>query len=91
MPEENQLKVPLSVDTLLALKQGGFILLGTSTLASGTKEIEDTRIKANSIPLVTYNTFSSAGTLRAVTTKGKLTVTSSNGSDASEFHYLIII
>lgn len=82
---------PLSPDDVYALKNGGLILSGTVTLASGTVDITHRAIKGTSVPLVSYKTNTNAGTLRSVASKGSVTVTSSSGSDASEVYYIILI
>lgn len=93
-PRENatraQIAHPIDSDSVRALKQG-FMLVGTVTLASGTKTVSNPKIRTTSIPMVTYKTSSMTGTLRAVCTDGTLTITSSNVLDASEVHYHIAI
>jgi len=90
---------PLDIDTLFALKTGGFILFGSATLASGVVTVEDRRIKASSIAVVTYQApGGTTGTnLKAACTDGTLTITAVNTSgstvntDTSSVSYLIIL
>jgi hypothetical protein len=89
-PSRAPLSTPLDIDTIFALKNGGLLTSGSVTLVSGAATVTDRRIRTTSVPLLTYKTHSTPGTLRAVCTDGTLTITSSNGSDASEVHYLII-
>lgn len=84
------LNLPLNIDTIFALKNGGFLTFGIATLASGTVTVLDHRIRSVSTPHLTYKTHSSQGVLRAVCTDGTLTIASTSGTDASEVHYLII-
>lgn len=81
---------PLHVDTIFALKNGGFLTLGTATLASGTVTVEDRRIRTTSTVLVTYKTHSSQGVLLALPADGSLAITSTSATDASVVQYLII-
>jgi hypothetical protein len=93
------LPFPLDIDTLHSLKDGGFILAGTATLASGTVTISDRTIRNGSVPFVSYAV--PAGTtgtnLKAVCAQGSLTITAigTGGStvttDTSEVSYLIFL
>lgn len=96
---ERPLSSPLDIDTLFALKKGGFILTGSATLASGVATVVNSRIRGNSTAVVTYLT--PAGTtganLKAVCADGSLTITAiaTDGTtvttDTSEVSYLIIL
>ena len=88
---EKPLSVPLHIDSILALKVGGFIVFGTVTLASGAATIADDRIRSTSKAFVTYQTHSDQGVLLAVCTDGLLSIESTDGSDASEVNYLVIL
>lgn len=90
---------PLTPDMIFALTNGDFILVGKATLASGTKTVDDSRIKASSIAFVSYEGI--AGTLgvalEGACTDGTLTITSydSGGAtetaDTSDVAYIIIL
>ena len=84
------LTTPLHIDTIHALKTGGFLTLGSATLASGTVTVEDRRIRTTSTALVTYKTHSNEGSLLALCADGSVAITSNDGTDASEVQYLII-
>ena len=93
------LPFPLDINTIFALKNGGFILFGTLTLSSGVGTVTDGRIQASSVALVTYKTpGGTTGTnLKAGCTEDTLTVTAVNTSgttvttDTSVVSYLVII
>lgn len=90
---------PLRRNDLFALKQGGFILSGTATLASGTVTVSDRRIQPSSVAIVSYKT--PAGTLgtnlKGLTAAGSLAITavatdrSTVTTDTSAVSYLIIL
>jgi hypothetical protein len=94
-----RLPFPLDIPSLHALKDGGFILSGTATLAAGVAAISDKRIHASSVAVVAYVT--PAGTmganLKGVCTAGTLTITAvksdktTETSDTSLVAYLIIL
>lgn len=97
--EPRELSFPLSINTLHALKRGGFILTGTATLASGVATVAHDRIRGNSTPSVSYS--EPAGTtganLKAVCTNGTLTITAvgTDGTtvttDVSVVSYFIVL
>lgn len=99
--KENLQKLPFPLDpeTIFTLTKGDFILTGKATLASGTVDIDDRRIKLSSVAIVSHETI--AGTLGiaigGVCTDGKLTITSYDSAGATEtletsvVSYLIIL
>lgn len=90
-----RLPFPLDIDSLHSLKKGGFILFGRTTLASGAATVEDRRIQPSSKALVSYDATDSAlsnsGTLSVALSAGQLDIASTDGSDASDVSYLIIL
>lgn len=97
--EVSALPFPLDINTRHALKEGGFILSGIATLASGVATLNDRRIQTSSVATVSYQTpGGTTGTnLKAVCTKGVLTITAvgTGGStvttDTSVVSFLIIL
>ena len=85
------LSIPLNIDTIFALKNGGLILFGTTTLVAGTIAITDRRIRSTSVSIVSHLTHSTPGTLRSVCADGSLTITSSNAGDVSQVQYFVIL
>lgn len=93
------LPFPLDPNALFTLKNGGFILFGKATLASGTATILDRRIKASSIALVQYEVV--AGTigvaLKAICSDGQVVFTSIDATsatktaDTSVVSYIVIL
>ena len=96
---ENVLPFPLDPDTIFALTNGDFILVGKATLVSGTVDIDDRRIKLSSIAIVSHETIAGTlgVTLGGVCADGKLTITSYDSAGATEtsetsvVSYLIIL
>lgn len=98
MPTQS-LATPLDINTLHALKKGGFILFGTLTLVSGVATVTDRRIQTGSVSIVSYAT--PAGTmganLKAACAQGTLTVTSvksdatTQTADTSKVAYFLVI
>ena len=95
MPEKPTLPFPLDPNTRHSLKNGGFIITGRVSLSSGSVTVSDPRIRASSLAFVTYDetdtALSSSGTLSVTVADGSLTIDSTNGSDASDVSYLIIV
>jgi len=99
--EENlqKLSFPLDPETIFALTNGDFILVGKATLISGVVAISDRRVKPSSIAIVSHETI--AGTLGvtlvATCTDGTLTITSKDSAGATEtsetsvVSYLVIL
>ena len=94
-----KLSFPLDPDTIFALTNGDFILVGKATLVSGVVAISDRRIKPSSIAIVSHETIAGTlgVTLGGVCTDSTLTITSydSGGStetsETSVVSYLIIL
>ena len=90
-----ELSFPLTSNDLFALKKGGFILSGTTTLASGAATLSDRRIKPSSKALLGYDVAAKAlthpGILSGACSDGELSIASTSATDASDVAYLIIL
>jgi hypothetical protein len=78
----------------IAIKEGSNAKMGTATLSSGTVTVNTTAVTANSRIFLTVNggTLTNVGTvyISARSAGASFTITSSNGSDASDVAWVII-
>lgn len=81
------LQFPLDVNTLFALKNGGFILSGVATVSGGEAIIGDRRIKPSAVPLITSKGSTSGRAYAADCANGSLTILGDDG----DVYYLIIL
>ena len=93
------LPYPLDINTLFALKTGGFVLFGTAVLDTGVATVTDHRIRASSIVIACYTAPNGTmgANLKAVCAQGSLTITavksdkSTETSDTSTVAYIVIL